>query len=116
MMKKIFTIIILFFFIPCAFGEISSSDSNSKDKYIIGSGDILEIVTWKEPDFSRDDILVRPDGNITLPLLNDIQATGLTPMALKKILEKKLELYVDSPVVTVIIKIPESKKFYIKDH
>ena len=59
-------------------------------EYKIGVGDILEIVTWKEPDFSRDEILVRLDGKISFPLLDDIQAADLTPTQLKKNIEKKL--------------------------
>ncbi len=76
-------------------------------------GDILEITTWKEPDFSREEILVRIDGKITFPLLNDVQAAGRTPMQLTQEIETKLKDYVDSPVVTVIVRNPSSKKFYI---
>ena len=52
----------------------------SRGDYLIGSGDILEIVTWKEEDFSREEILVRLDGKLTFPLLNDVQAAGLTTL------------------------------------
>lgn len=115
MMNKIVITICLclFFFIPSAFSENGKEGSTTENKYIIGSGDVLEIVTWKEPDFSREDIFVRVDGKITLPLLNDIAAAGKTPMGLKKILEKKLASFVDAPVVTVIIKNPASQRFYI---
>ncbi len=89
-----------------AFGE-------AKPAYRIGAGDVLEIVTWKEPDFSRPEVLVRTDGMITFPLLNDIQAAGLTPMELKKAIEKKLKDYVANPVVTVTVRDPASQVFYI---
>ena len=97
-----------------AAGETKAvSAKESRDDYIIGSGDILEIITWKEEDFSREEILVRLDGKLTFPLLNDIQAAGLTTMELKQVIEKGLKAYVTNPVVTVNIRQPLSKKFYI---
>ena len=81
--------------------------------YKIGSGDILEVVTWKEPDFSREEVLVRTDGYISFPLLNDVQAAGLTPTQLKKSLEVGLKDYVSTPEVTVTIVESGSQRFYI---
>jgi polysaccharide export outer membrane protein len=57
--------------------------------------------------------LVRLDGKITFPLLNDVQAAGLTPLMVKDLIESGLKNYVTSPVVTVTVTEPESKKFYI---
>ncbi len=91
-----------------------AQDSNSKAKvYAIGVGDILEIVTWKEPDFSREEIIVRLDGKISFPLLDDIVAEGLTPPALKKKIEERLKEFVASPSVTVTVKNAASQRFYI---
>jgi len=114
-------VLILFFYLPQAtFSQENSATSvqqtgslSAKDAYRIGSGDILEITTWKEPDFSREEILVRIDGKISFPLLNDIQATGRTPIQIKNDIEKKLKEYVTNPVVTVSVRSPDSKKFYI---
>ena len=83
------------------------------DAYKIGSGDILEIVTWKEPDFTREEVLVRIDGKISFPLLGDVQAAGRTPLEIGKDIEEGLKDYVESPIVTVTVKNPESQKFYI---
>ncbi len=83
------------------------------DAYKIGSGDILEIVTWKEPDFTRGEVLVRIDGKISFPLLGDVQAAGRTPLEINKDIEEGLKDYIDSPIVTVTVKNPESQKFYI---
>jgi polysaccharide export outer membrane protein len=83
------------------------------DPYQIGVGDILEIITWKEPDFSRENVLVRSDGKISFPLVNDFPAAGLSPTELKFNLEKALKAYVDHPVVTVHVTNPLSQKFYI---
>ena len=86
---------------------------NDRSIYQIGAGDTLEIVTWKEQDFTRDQVLVRTDGMITFPLLNDVQAAGRTPMELKKEIETKLKDYISAPVVTVTVVTPGSQKFYI---
>ncbi len=83
------------------------------EPYQIGVGDILEITTWKEPDFSRENVYVRTDGKISFPLLNDFPAAGLSPMELKYNLEKAIKAYVDHPVVTVHVTNPLSQKFYV---
>ena len=80
--------------------------------YKIGKGDMLEIITWKEEDFTRE-FFVRIDGRITFPLLGDIQAAGLTTMQVKKEIETKLKEFIEDPIVTVILKSPMSQKFYI---
>ncbi len=104
----------------CYAAEKKQSSTNQKwskwvsiEAYKIGSGDILEIMTWKEPDFTREEVLVRIDGNISFPLLNDVQASGRTPLQLKQDIESKLKDFVDNPVVTVTVKTPGSQKFYI---
>jgi polysaccharide export outer membrane protein len=83
------------------------------EPYQIGVGDILKITTWKEPDFTQENVLVRTDGKISFPLLNDFPAAGLSPMELKFNLEKALKAYVEHPVVTVQVTNPLSQKFYV---
>lgn len=85
----------------------------STDTYKIGTGDVLEIVTWKEPDFTRPQVLVRIDGKISFPLLGDVQAAGRTPLEINKDIEAGLKDYVGNPIVTVTVKNAESQKFYI---
>jgi len=80
--------------------------------YIMGPMDILEIQVWKEPDFSRQ-VLVRPDGKISLPLIGDIPASGMNTMDLKDLLIEKLKGFIDNPEVTVIVLESHSKNFYI---
>jgi polysaccharide biosynthesis/export protein len=72
------------------------------DKYRIGPEDTLQIVVWKNEAMSRA-VPVRPDGMISLPLLNDVQAAGLTPMELRDVLVKKLTEYMPVPQVSVIL-------------
>ena len=81
--------------------------------YLIGVGDILNIITWTGAEFTKEEVTVRIDGKITLPLLNDLQATDKTPVQLKKEIEKKLSVFVESPTVTVIVKQQTSKKYYV---
>jgi len=80
--------------------------------YKIGKGDILEIIAWKEEDFTRE-VFVRIDGKITFPLLDDIHAAGRTTMEVKKEIQTKLKEFIEDPIVTVILKSPMSQKFYI---
>ena len=71
-------------------------------EYTIGPEDVLKISVWKNESLSQT-VPVRPDGKISLPLLNDVQAAGLTPMQLRDILIKKLVEYVPAPEVSVIV-------------
>jgi len=89
------------------------SAKESQDNYLIGNGDILEIMTWKEPELSRKEVIVRTDGKISFPLLNDVQAAGLSALELKRVLENGLKDYVANPVVTVNLLRLESQKFYV---
>jgi len=89
-----------------------SAKSQSSD-YRIGAGDMIEVSTWKEPDLSRKEVLVRVDGKISFPLIGDIQAAGMTPVELTETIQKGLKDYVTSPVVTVTITNPGSQKVYI---
>lgn len=70
--------------------------------YTIGPEDVLEIVVWKNQDLSRT-VSVRPDGMISLPLLNDVHAAGSTPMELRDLLLEKLKEYVAAPEVSVLV-------------
>ena len=109
--KSICLALILIFNVSNVFaGEASKSGENH---YKIGSGDILDITTWKEPDFSRVEILVRIDGKISFPLLDDVQAGGRTPLELKKDIQNKLKGFISNPVVTVNVRSPASKRIYI---
>ena len=80
--------------------------------YVIGAEDMLTIDVWKEKELSGQ-VPVRPDGKISLPLLNDVQAAGLTPMQLMTSLADKLKKYVTDPVVTVTVTTINSRKVYI---
>ena len=95
-----------------AFCQEDPSAESGAD-YLIGIGDKLEIITWKEPDFSREEIVVRLDGKISFPLINDVVAAGKTPSQLKAEIESQLKDFVTSPNVTVALRDGASKRFYI---
>ena len=80
--------------------------------YKIGPQDVLRIDVWKEPDISRT-IPVRPDGKISLPLLNDVQAAGMTAMQLAHVLKESLSKYLNNPQITVTVTEINSRRVYI---
>lgn len=80
--------------------------------YVIGPEDVLTIVVWREKEMSTDAI-VRPDGRVTLPLLNDFQAAGLTPDQLRESIEKAASKFMKEPNATVIVKAINSRKVHI---
>lgn len=80
----------------------SQPQAQELEAYKIGPEDVLNISVWKNEDLSRT-VPVRPDGMISLPLLNDVQAAGLTAMQLRDVLTKKLTEYEPSPEVSVIV-------------
>ncbi|MGP8270420.1 MAG: polysaccharide biosynthesis/export family protein [Terracidiphilus sp.] len=82
------------------------------DTYVIGPSDTLTVTVWKEPALSSS-LLVRPDGMISLPLLGDVLASGLTPLQLADQITKKLKKYVQDPNVSVVISQIHSKVIYL---
>jgi polysaccharide biosynthesis/export protein len=92
--------------------EITKKAATQDPNYVIGSEDQLDISVWKEPDLSRT-VPVRPDGNISLPLLNDLQAAGLTPAQLAAEVTKDLGKFVTNPQVTIIVTQINSQRFYV---
>ena len=80
--------------------------------YVIGADDVLAVTFWREKDLSSD-VSVRPDGKITLPLINDIEAAGLTPDELRDRVTKAASQYVEDPNVTVTVKAINSRKVFI---
>jgi polysaccharide export outer membrane protein len=91
----------------------AAADKNANsDSYIIGPDDVLSIVVWKEPDFTKV-VPVRPDGMISVALAGDVKAAGLTVKELQANLTKQLKAYVDNPEVSVSVQEFHSQKFNI---
>jgi polysaccharide biosynthesis/export protein len=81
-------------------------------EYVIGPNDTLSVLFWRDKDMSAD-VVVRPDGNITLPLLNDIRAAGLTPEQLRERILAEARRYIEDPSPTVVVKEINSRKVFI---
>ncbi len=79
-----------------------STSAEASPDYIIGPRDSLQIFVWRNPELTTS-VTVRPDGKVTVPLIEDLQAAGKTPTLLAREIEKQLEQYVQSPVVSVIM-------------
>jgi polysaccharide export outer membrane protein len=88
------------------------ADKPHDNSFVIGNDDVLAINVWKEPDISRS-IPVRSDGKISLPLVGEVQAAGLTPLMLEKDIATKLKSYIAEPEVTVMVEQVNSQKFNI---
>jgi len=96
-----------------AVGPAAASPARpSPAAYVIGPDDELSIVFWRDKDLSAD-VVVRPDGKISLPLINDIQAAGFTPDQLRESLVAAAGKYVEQPTATVVVKAIRSRNAYI---
>jgi len=90
----------------------SSAPATTDPAYQIGPEDVLDISIWKEPEVSRV-VPVRPDGRISLPLINDVQASGMSPQQLAKTISEKLRKYLNEPQVTVIVTAINSQRVFV---
>jgi len=126
-MKKLATVGIIGLAIFCISIPIASSQTDKdiilkkeaqaeiaadSDRYVIGSEDVLYIHVWKEETLSKT-VTVRMDGMISMPLVDEIQAAGITPLQLKEKLTEKLKDFVEAPNVTVIVMEANSFKVYV---
>lgn len=89
-----------------------ASGSAHDSSYVIGNSDVLAVTVWKQPDISRS-VPVRPDGRISLPLVGELQAAGLTPLQLEQAIAAKLKTYMTNPEVTVIVETINSQKYNV---
>ena len=80
--------------------------------FIVQPNDLLEIYVWKEPELTRK-VLVRPDGRISFPLIQDLQAAGMSPVEIKQEIEKKLQEYIEVPNVTVLVEAIQSYRVFV---
>src|SRR5579871_330583 len=80
--------------------------------YVIGADDTIRVSVWKEPDMNVT-LPVRPDGKISMPLLDDVQAAGMTPMELAASIKEKLKKYISDPRVTVVVTAMNSQRIYV---
>jgi polysaccharide export outer membrane protein len=125
MSSRVLVLLLWFSFLPSLRAQVKNpSDTNVKKTapetvdsqnvplYVIQPNDMLEIFVWKEPELTRK-VLVRPDGRISLPLVQDLPAAGISPGELKVRIEQKLSEFIESPSVTVIVDAIQSYRIYV---
>lgn len=86
--------------------------SEPDPEYKVGEGDVLHIDVWQETEVSQN-VVVRPDGNISLPLINEVRVSGMTPLEIQSLVAEKLKSFVNQPKVTVTVTEVRSKRTYI---
>jgi polysaccharide export outer membrane protein len=113
-MKPIATLILFLMTVPLPTAQTEQISIEEPDNplYIIQPNDILEIFVYEEPELTRK-VLVRPDGRISFPLVQDLQAAGIHPGELKASIEKELEHYLNAPSVTVIVDAIQSYRIFV---
>lgn len=92
--------------------QAQSEMGADSDRYLIGAEDVLYIHVWREDALSRT-VPVRMDGHISLPLIHEIKAAGLTPLQLKEEITKKLKEFIEAPNVSVMVMEANSFKVYV---
>jgi polysaccharide export outer membrane protein len=90
-----------------------ANNSSASDEYRIGEGDVIQVSVWGEPTASVANVVVRPDGRITVPLIKDVMVAGLTPAEAEKIITEKLARDINAPDVTVVVIKSNSKKIFV---
>ena len=124
-MKSLKSVIAVAVALPFALSTLTSVGAQSRNgspatpppvalpaDYIIGVDDVLNVVFWKEKDLSAE-VVVRPDGKISLPMLNDVPAAGMTPEQLAATVAKAATKFIRDPGATVMVKEIHSRKVYI---
>ncbi len=97
---------------PTPPAKVKDAENKTDESYIVGIADELQISVWKEPDLSLG-VVVRPDGMITVPVVNDVYVVGMTTKQVQDLLTEKLKPVVDEPQVTVIVRSIHSRKVYL---
>ncbi len=80
--------------------------------YVAGESAVIYVSVWKEPDLSQT-VVVRTDGNISLPLINEVKVSGMTPLEIQNLIAEKLKSFINNPQVTVTVTDIRSKKAFI---
>jgi polysaccharide biosynthesis/export protein len=86
--------------------------AGQESDYVIGADDLLKIVVWKETDLTET-LPVRPDGKISMPLLGDVPAAGMTPTDLAESIRQKLKKFISDPRVTVVVAAMNSRRVFV---
>ena len=93
--------------------RLEKEQLSATKSYRIGPEDVLRVSVWQNPELTMDNVTVRPDGNISLPLIKEIHATNLTPMELSDVITRNLKEYLKDPDVTVTVTQVNSRKIFL---
>ncbi|HZW90106.1 MAG TPA: polysaccharide biosynthesis/export family protein, partial [Myxococcaceae bacterium] len=96
----------------CAHEQPTAPAATAEEPYRIGKEDVLDVSVWRDPDLSRT-LPVRPDGFITLPMVGEVQAEGRTTVELEQDISRRLQKYVQSPRVTVMVREVNSARVFV---
>ena len=122
MWKSVSFLLVIAFSMACMGATCGSPTSNfdysrlkgrCEGTFRLESGDVVRVHVWNEPNHSRDQVLVRPDGKISLPLVGDILAAGLTIAELSKVIKRKIQTFVPNPRVDVSLVTARSYRVYV---
>jgi polysaccharide export outer membrane protein len=92
--------------------DAMQATAQANGDYRVGPGDSIQVSVWKEPEVSTV-VVVRPDGKISIPLVNDLVVSGKTPMEIQEIVKERLSSYIKDPNVTITVREIQSKKVYV---
>ena len=93
--------------------DLESQAVEASQVYRIGPMDLLQISVWKQPELNVKSLVVRLDGKISMPLVDDVQAAGLSALELKNVLSERLSEFITNPHVTVVVREINSKRIYV---
>ena len=82
------------------------------DEYSVGESDVIRVNVWKEPEVSQT-VVVRTDGSISMPLINEVKVAGMTPLTIQQVIAEKLKAFLTNPQVTVTVMEIHSKHAFI---
>ena len=91
---------------------VATNVSAAPITYVLGPGDVIQISVWKDPELSRETV-VRPDGKISFPLINDVDAAGMSVDELRQVIQKRIKEYVPGSPVSVVLQRLGSRKVYV---
>lgn len=111
-MKSITRLVVVTSALVLSASSLFAQAPTAREEYIIGPDDVLEVSYWKDKDHSAE-VTVRPDGFISLPLIDEVRASGLTPAALAQNIRAKASEFLQAPTVTVFVKRINSRKVFI---
>jgi polysaccharide export outer membrane protein len=92
--------------------DTSRTQATPSQEYQVGESDVLSITVWKEPEITHN-VVVRTDGYISLPLINEVKVSGMTPLQIQDLITRRLQAYLTNPQVTVTVTEIHSRRAFI---